>query len=187
MKIGYAFCGSHCTLKKSLAELKKLCESFEIIPIVSEVVYSTDTRFFLHDDFIAEVRSITGLDPIHTIKDAEPLGPHSPLDAMIIAPCTGNTLAKIALGITDSCVSMAAKAHLRSNRPLLISLSTNDALSANLKNIAELIERKSVFFVPMIQDDPKNKPHSLVCDYSLLIPSLENALNGKQSYPIFVN
>ena len=123
---------------------------------------------------------------IHSIVDAEPLGPKTPLDALIICPCTGNTLAKMATGITDTAVTMAAKAHLRSNRPLVIALASNDALSANLKNIGLLLSRKSVFFVPLRQDDPEKKPHSLVADFDLLIPTLEHAINGKQYQRIFL-
>ena len=118
--------------------------------------------------------------------EAEPLGPKTPLDALVICPCTGNTLAKIALGITDTSVTMAAKAHLRSDRPLVIALASNDALSANLKNIGTLLSRKNVYFVPMTQDDPVKKPHSLVADFSKLIPTYEAAMRGKQYQKIFI-
>ena len=123
---------------------------------------------------------------IHSIVEAEPLGPKSPLEALVICPCTGNTLAKMANGITDTAVTMAAKAHLRSDRPLVIALASNDALSANLKNIGQLLTRKNVYFVPMKQDDPKEKPHSLVADFSQLAPTLEAALKGKQYQRLFV-
>ena len=118
--------------------------------------------------------------------DAEPLGPKLPMDALVICPCTGNTLAKMANGITDTAVTMAAKAHLRSDRPLIIALASNDALSANLKNIATLLSRKNVYFVPLVQDDPQNKPHSLVADFSLLLPTLRFAMEGKQYRKLFV-
>ena len=127
-----------------------------------------------------------GRDIVHTLVEAEPLGPATPLDALVISPCTGNTLAKIAQGITDSPVTMAAKAHLRCDRPLLLALASNDSLSANLQNIAALLLRKGVFFVPMLQDDPARKPHSLVADFSLLPECLDAALEGKQKRPLFI-
>lgn len=140
----------------------------------------TDTRFGRAEDLIRVLGDISGRGVIDTIVEAEPLGPKKVLDALIIAPCTGNTLAKLAAGITDTPVTMAAKAHLRCDRPLVIALSTNDALSANLKNIAVMMEKKNVYFVPLTQDDPVSKPHSLVCDFSLIEPTLECAMNGKQ-------
>ena len=185
--IGYAFCGSFCTLKDSLAALEKLSnEGYEIQPIMSETVYSTDTRFFSKEDLCKKVRELTGRQIIHTVKDAEPLGPASPLSALVIAPCTGNTVAKLASGITDSAVTMAAKAHLRRDRPLLIALASNDAMSQNLGNIGRMISRKSVYFVPMRQDDPVGKPHSLVADFSLLGASLEAMMRGEQKRPLFI-
>lgn len=184
--IGYAFCGSFCTHKKSLCELKSLREKgYEILPIISECVCSTNTRFGTANELISEVESITKNQVVKTIVDAEPLGPKIHLDALVICPCTGNTLAKIARGITDGTVTMASKAHLRSDRPLVIALSSNDALSANLQNISLLLERKNVYFVPMMQDDPEKKPHSLVADFSLLEKTLELALLGKQIQPLF--
>lgn len=184
--IGYAFCGSFCTHKRSLEVLKELKKNgYDILPIMSECVYTTDTRFGRAKDLIDTVEEITGNKVIHTIKDAEPLGPKIKLDALVVSPCTGNTLAKIARGITDSCVTMATKAHLRSNRPLVLALCSNDALSANLQNISILLERKSVYFVPLLQDDPVSKPHSLVCDFSEVEGALENAIKGKQITPLF--
>ena len=185
--IGYALCGSFCTLSRSLLEIEALVsEGYEIVPIMSEAVYSTDTRFGTAKHFIERVESITNKPIIHTVVEAEPLGPATPLDALIIAPCTGNTLAKMAAGITDTAVTMAAKAHLRCDRPTLITLASNDSMSANMKNIATMLLRKRVFFVPMKQDDPKKKPHSLVADFSLLRPSLSAALNGEQLRPLFL-
>ena len=140
----------------------------------------TDTRFGRAEDLIRVLGDISGRGVIDTIVEAEPLGPKKVLDALIIAPCTGNTLAKLAAGITDTPVTMAAKAHLRCDRPLVIALSTNDALSANLKNIAAMMEKKNVYFVPLTQDDPVSKPHSLVCDFSLIEPTLECAMSGRQ-------
>lgn len=182
---GYAFCGSFCTLSASLAFLRTVADKEDILPIVSNIVYSTDTRFWQADKFLSEIERITGKAPIHTVEDAEPLGPKIHLDSLIIAPCTGNTLAKLANGITDTPVTMAAKAHLRSDRPLLIALASNDALSANLKNIAVMLNRKSVYFVPMHEDDPVHKPHSLVCDFSALPEAYEMMKAGRQITPLF--
>lgn len=185
--IGYAFCGSFCTHKRSLEELKKLKSlGYDILPIMSENVYNTDTYFGKAQDLIKEVESITENSVIHTIVDAEPLGPKVHLEALIVAPCTGNTLAKIARGITDTSVTMATKAHLRSDRPTVIALCSNDALSANLQNISILLERKNVFFVPMKQDDVTKKPHSLVSEFSLLEETLKGALVSKQVRPLFI-
>lgn len=178
--IGYAFTGSFCTHAKSLKFLERLCTvEKNIVPIMSENVYTTDTRFGKAAELIEKVEGLCKRKVVHTIKDAEPLGPATPLDLLIIAPCTGNTLAKIALGITDTAVCMSAKAHLRQNRNLLIALASNDAMSANLKNIGTLLNRKNVFFVPMKQDDIEKKPHSLVADFSLLWESYEAVLNSR--------
>ncbi|MBR4295891.1 MAG: dipicolinate synthase subunit B [Clostridia bacterium] len=185
--IGYALCGSFCTFSKSLEQLKLLKErGLDIIPIMSENAISTDTRFGSAAAFAENVMELCGREIIHTIKDAEPLGPQIELSALIISPCTGNTLAKIANGITDTTVTMAAKAHLRSDRPLIIALASNDALSANLRNIGTLLSRKQVYFVPMEQDDPEKKPHSLVCDFSLLGETFDMATKGKQLRKIFI-
>lgn len=180
MKIGYAFCGSFCTHARSIEMLRTLAASHEIVPIASETAVSCDTRFGSAADFRRTVEDICKREIICTVADAEPLGPKEKLDALVISPCTGNTLAKIACGITDGAVCMAAKAHLRGDRPLVIALATNDALSANLKNLAILLERKNVYFVPLTQDDPISKPHSLVCEFSLLPETLEAAMHGKQ-------
>ena len=174
--IGYAMCGSFCTHKKSLTVLRTLCGSgYDIQPIVSETVFSTDTRFGCASALIAEMEALCKRPVIHTIADAEPLGPISPLELLIIAPCTGNTLAKMANGITDTAVTMAAKAQLRADRPVLLGLCTNDALSANLQNIARMHTRRHVSFLPMSLDDPVKKPYSLVCDFDVL-PSLVSTL-----------
>ena len=184
--LGYAFCGSFCTHAKALNELKKLIElGYEVLPIMSETVWDTDTRFGAAENLKKEVESLCGREIVHTVVEAEPLGPRTQLDALLICPCTGNTLAKIANGITDTAVCMAAKAHLRSDRPLVISLASNDALSANLQNIAKLLSRKYVYFVPMNQDDPEKKPHSLVADFSLLYPTLHAAFEGRQFRRLF--
>lgn len=185
--IGYAFCGSFCTHAASLTQLRALVTAGEeVLPIVSDNVFATDTRFGRAADLLRELQALTGHTVIHSISDAEPLGPKTPLELLVIAPCTGNTLAKMAHGITDTPVTMAAKAHLRADRPLLLALASNDALSANLGNLATLAMRKSVFFVPMRQDDPRGKPHSLVADFSLLPAALAAARKGEQLRPMFL-
>ena len=185
--IGFAMCGSFCTHKKALDQMSALRASGEdILPIMSENVYSTDTKFGRAEDLKKRVRDLCGRDMISSIVDAEPIGPKELLDILVICPCTGNTLAKLAAGITDTAVTMAAKAHLRSDRPLVIALASNDALSANLKNIGTMLNRKNVYFVPMSQDDPVKKPHSLVADFDLLVPTIEAARRGKQYQKIFV-
>ncbi len=185
--LGYALCGSFCTHAQSLKELKNLIAAgYEVQPIVSETVYRTDTRFGTAEKLREEVESICSRPIIHTIPDAEPLGPKISLDALVVAPCTGNTLAKMANGVTDTAVCMAAKAHLRCDRPMILALASNDALSANIKNIATMLSRKCVYFVPMHQDDPEKKPHSLVADFSLLVPTLEAAFAGKQYRKLFL-
>ena len=185
--IGYAFCGSFCTLSHSLAALRRLCAEGETVqPILSEKVMTTDTRFWQAQDFKDTVTALCEREPVSSIVGAEPLGPTTPLEVLVIAPCTGNTLAKIAQGITDSAVTMAAKAHLRSDRPLLLAVASNDALSANLKNIATLLARKQVYFVPMRQDDPNKKPHSLVADFTCLPEALACTRRGHQIHPLFL-
>ena len=185
--IGYAFCGSFCSFSSSLAILERLVLSGEDVqPIFSERACSTDTRFWLATEFVSRVESLCGRQSIRTVADAEPLGPKRPLEALIISPCTGNTLSKLAHGITDSSVTMAAKAHLRQDRPLLIALASNDAMSQNLGSIATLLTRRSVYFVPMRQDDPEKKPHSLVADFSRIPESLAALREGKQLRPLFL-
>ena len=185
--IGYAFCGSFCTLGASLEALGRLVsEGRQIQPIMSENAYSTDTRFFRAADFVHRVRELCGREIIHTITAAERLGPAEPLDALVIAPCTGNTLAKLASGITDTAVTMAAKAHLRADRPLLIALASNDAMSQNLASIARLLTRRSVYLVPMLQDDPRGKPHSLVAEMSLVPECLGLLEHSEQKRPLFL-
>ena len=185
--IGYAFTGSYCTLSSSLPELEWLLSiGCDVQPIMSENAYATDTRFFKAKDFIKRVEELCSRPIIHTVTDAEPLGPKLPLEYLIIAPCTGNTLAKIANGITDTAVTMAAKAHLRCDRPMLIALASNDAMSQNLGNIAKLITRKSVYFLPMSQDDPRGKPHSLVAEFSRIGEGFIAMQEGRQLRPLFL-
>ena len=185
--IGYAFCGSFCTHKRSLDALEKIIGAgYEVQPIMSDIAYTTDTRFARAEELKEKIKALTGREIIHTVKDAEPLGPKMPLEALVIAPCTGNTLAKLAQGITDTSVTMAAKAHLRKDRPLLIALASNDAMSQNLGNIAKLITRRSVYFVPMEQDDPAGKPHSLVADFGALPEAFFAMRKGEQMRKMFI-
>lgn len=185
--IGFAVTGSFCTHKKALHVLQELCGAgYRVQPIVSFAVSGTDTRFGKAEDLLRELSRITGEKVISTIPEAEPLGPKTPLEALVICPCTGNTLAKLAAGITDTPVTMAAKAHLRQARPLLLALATNDAMGSNLKNIGILSEKKSVYFVPMVQDDPDKKPFSLVSDFSRCSSALGAALSGTQLRPLFL-
>ena len=184
--IGYAFCASFCTHGASLSALEELVrKGYEVQPIMSENAYSTDTRFGKAEELRKRVRELCGREIIHTITEAEPLGPKNPMEAMIIAPCTGNTLAKIAGGITDTAVTMAAKAHLRRDNPLVIALASNDAMSQNLGNIGTLLQRKSVYFVPMKQDDPERKPHSLVAEFELIPECIEAMISDRQLRPLF--
>ena len=185
--IGFAMCGSFCTHKYALQQLARLLErGYDVLPIMSENVYSTDTRFGKASELVERVEELCKREVVHSILEAEPIGPKTVLDAMVVCPCTGNTLAKISAGITDTAVTMAVKAHLRGDRPLVLALASNDALSANLKNIGQLLVRKCVYFTPMTQDDPKQKPHSLVADFSLLMPTLEAAFTGKQCRKLFL-
>lgn len=185
--IGYALCASYCTFANSLAEMEKLVdEGYEVLPIMSENAYYVDTRFGTSAEIRERVEKISGKNIIYSIKKAEPLGPEIKLDALVVSPCTGNTLAKIALGVTDTSVTMAVKASLRNDRPIVIALASNDALSANLKNLGLLLERKNIFFVPFSQDDPNNKPHSLIADFEKLGDTLEQALNKRQLQPLLV-
>ena len=185
-KVGLALCGSYCTYEQVFAQAGRLAERFELIPILSDTAAETDTRFGKAADHIRRLMELTGRRVVTTVAEAEPLGPKEPMELLIIAPCTGNTLAKLAHGITDSAVTMAAKAHLRNGRPLLIAFSSNDALSASAENIGKLLNRKSVFFVPFRQDDAEKKPRSAQADFSLLLPAAEAALRGEQLQPILL-
>ncbi len=186
--IGYALCGSFCTLAQSIKALEGLAkrENTKLIPIMSEIVYRTDTRFGKASDFIQKVEAICGTPIIHDIPSAEPIGPKNLLDIIVVAPCTGNTSAKIALGITDTPVTMAVKAHLRNNKPVVLGVATNDALGASAKNIGLLQNTKNIYFVPYGQDDPHSKNNSLICDFSLIPDTIDLALEGKQLQPIMI-
>lgn len=180
-------CGSFCTLKRAVDEMEALKEKgYDIYPIMSPIVQSTDTRFGKAADFCERVKNICGRDIIFTIAEAEPIGPKALLDVLTIAPCTGNTAAKIANGITDTAVCMAAKAHLRNGRPLVLAIATNDALSASAKNIGMLMNAKNIYFVPFGQDDAHKKPTSLIADFSLIDDTLLAALEGRQLQPILL-
>lgn len=184
-RVGFALTGSFCTLSKIMGEIEALKNTgADIYPIMSEMVWSTDTRFGTANEFREKLENICGRDIIHDIRGAEPIGPKKLLDALIVAPCTGNTISKIASGTTDTCVAMAAKANLRNKCPLIIGVSTNDGLGANAKNIGLLLNTGNVYFVPFCQDDPKAKPDSLVADMTLVVQTLEAALDGRQLQPV---
>ena len=185
-KIGYCITASHCTFGRSLEVLRRLkARGYDVVPIMSENAYYRDTRFFIAEEFSREVENICSRSVIHTVADAEPLGPAFPLDLLVVAPCTGNTLAKIARGITDTAATMAVKAHLRSDRPLLLAIASNDALSANLSNIAAVMQRHSVYLVPLRQDDPVGKPHSLVAELERIPECIDALGRGEQVRPLF--
>ena len=185
-RVGIALCGSYCTYEKLFAQLGRLGEKYELVPIMSETAAKADTRFGKAADFKARLREITGSEPVENIIDAEPLGPSKPMDALVIAPCTGNTLAKLACSIADTPVTMAAKSHLRNGRPVIIAISTNDALAGAAQNIGKLLVRKHIYFVPFRQDDPVRKPTSIVADFTKIPQTLEEALAGRQIQPILL-
>ncbi len=184
---GFAICGSFCTIKESISQITVLKNmGLKIIPILSDAVYSTDNRFNNAKDLKEKIEELTENKIIHTITEAEPIGPKRLLDILIISPCTGNTLAKLAGGITDTSVTMAAKAHLRNNRPIVIALATNDALGASAINIGKLLNTKNIYFVPFGQDDPHGKNNSLISDFKQIPETVKSALNGKQIQPILL-
>jgi len=184
--IGYALCGSFCTFKKAISQMKNLVEKgYDVVPIMSYNAYSTDTRFGKAKDFVREIEEISGRKIIDSITLAEPIGPKKICDLMVVCPCTGNTLAKICCGITDTPVTMATKSHLRIGRPVLLCVATNDALSSSAQNIGRLLNTKNIYFVPMSQDDPLQKPNSLVSHFELLEDCVQKALEYKQVQPIF--
>lgn len=186
-KIGFCVTGSFCTLDAVLPQIKKLREEgAEIIPILSYSVASMDTRFTTAKDFRQKVEEITGHRAVDSIVEAEPFGPVRKMDLMIIAPCTGNTLAKLANSITDTPVLMAAKAHLRNQRPLLIAISTNDGLGNNAKNIGAVLNMKNVFLVPFYQDDPEKKPNSLMADMTRIPEAAVRAMEKVQIQPVII-
>lgn len=183
--IGFAMCGSFCTFQKALDAARNLKSAgADIIPIMSETAYSTDTRFGTALNFRKELEEITGRQILHTVYETEPIGPKKLLDALVILPCTGNTLAKLSNAVADSSVTLAAKAHLRNKRPLVIGVSTNDGLGAAAENIGRLLARKHCFFIPFGQDDYIHKPNSLVADFTKLNITVSDALENKQFQPI---
>lgn len=185
--IGFILCASYCTLADSIDVLQSFVDKYgEVCPIMSENSYSVDTRFGKAKEIRERIEGICKMPIVHTVREAEPLGPKTPLSALVVCPCTGNTLAKAANGITDTAPTMAIKAHLRQNRPTLIALASNDAMSANLKNLATMLNRKSVYFVPLLQDSPEGKPSSLVADFSLVEEAYSAMLEGRQLRPLFL-
>ncbi|MEG1509211.1 MAG: dipicolinate synthase subunit B [Clostridia bacterium] len=185
IKIGYCFTGSYCTIKKSLQQLQALVNlDYDVIPIVSFNVKNTDTRFFTAKELLAQIEKITGKKPIDTIEMAEPIGPQKLLDILIIAPCTGNTISKLKNSITDTPVTMATKAHLRNEKPVVLCIATNDGLGASAQNIAILLNNKNYFFVPFGQDDYEQKPKSLIGEFCLIPQTIEYALKGEQIQPV---
>ena len=186
MNIGFAMCGSFCTYAAVFPHLEALAKTHTIIPILSQVGYTVDSRFGTAAGHIKTIESICGRPVLSTIEAVEPIGPKKLLDALIIAPCTGNTLAKLAHGIADGPVTMAAKSHLRNGRPLVIAVSTNDALAGAAENIGRLLNRKHCYFVPFGQDDPEKKPNSMVADFSKIPQTIVLAAAGKQLQPIIL-
>ena len=184
MTVGFALCGSFCTYASVFPVMAELAKKHRVIPIFSHSAYTLDSRFGTAQSHIDQATAICGQPPLHTIPEVEPIGPKKLLDLLIIEPCTGNTLGKLAGGITDTPVTMAAKAHLRNGRPVLIAVSTNDALSASAKNIGLLLNMKNIYFVPMGQDDPIKKPTSLVAKFDQTINAAQAALKGEQLQPL---
>lgn len=186
MTIGFALTGSFCTFSKVFPVLEELASKYDIIPIVSEIIPVTDTRFGPAQSHLQRITDICGRAPLTAIPQVEPFGPKKLLDALVIAPCTGNTLSKLSHGIADTSVSMAAKSHLRNGRPVLVAVSTNDGLAAAAENIGRLLNRKHYYFVPFGQDAPEGKPTSLVADFNQIPAALELALQGKQIQPLLL-
>ena len=185
--IGYAMCGSFCTFSKAIKEMENLIEhGYDVLPIMSYNAYETDTRFGKAQEFVQKIENLTNKRIVNTISLAEPIGPKKMCDLMLVCPCTGNTLSKISYGITDTPVTMAVKSHLRVLRPVLLCVATNDALGASAQNIGKLLNTKNIYFVPLPQDDPENKPNSLVAHFELVEKCVELALNGTQCQPIFM-
>ncbi|KYD09368.1 MAG: dipicolinate synthase subunit B [Caldibacillus debilis] len=186
-RIGFGLTGSHCTYDAVYPEIEKLVEEgAEVVPVVSFTVKNTTTRFGSGEEWIGKIEEVTGKKAIDSIVEAEPLGPKSPLDCMVIAPLTGNSLSKLANALTDSPVLMAAKATMRNQRPVVLGISTNDALGLNGINLMRLISAKNIYFIPFGQDDPANKPNSMVADMTLLADTVKHALAGKQYQPMII-
>ena len=186
-KIGFVLTGSFCTFSKTIPKMKELIEKgAEVIPIMSFNSYNLDTKFGKAQDFINEIEEITGKKIIHTIQEAEPIGPKRLTDIMVVAPCSGNTMAKLACDIIDTPATMAVKSHLKNNLPVVIAPSTNNGLSGNAKNIGILLNRKHYYFVPFRQDNPITKPRSIVFDSEYIVKTIESALEHEQIEPILL-
>lgn len=187
LTVGFALTGSFCTFQQVIPQVQALVnEGYRVLPIMSETSCATDTRFGNAAEFMLQLETITGNPVIHSIKAAEPIGPKKLLDALIIAPCTGNTMAKMANGIADTTVTLAAKSHLRNKRPIVVAVSSNDALSGNAKNLGILLARKHFYFVPFGQDDCFEKENSLVAKMDMILPTLQAAFNQKQLQPMII-
>lgn len=184
--IGLAMCGSFCTFSRVLDAFERLRADYDLVPVLSEASFKTDSRFGSAEAFRTRLEELCGRATIHTIEDAEPIGPKKLLDALVIAPCTGNTLAKLAAGIADGPVTLAAKAHLRNEHPLILAVSTNDALAVNAASIGTLLARRHCYFVPFGQDSAVKKPRSAVADFDLLPETIAAALAGEQLQPILI-
>lgn len=185
--VGVAICGSFCTHAKIIDIIKQMIEKgYEVTPIVTNVVATTDTRFGTAKDFIGKLENLCNKNVVKTIVDAEPLGPNNMIDVLVIAPCTGNTLSKLAQAITDNAVLMTAKAHMRNNKPVVVGISSNDSLGINMENIAKLVATKNVYFVPFGQDDFEKKPKSLICDWNLIIDTMLLAFDNVQIQPMLL-
>lgn len=186
-RIGFGLTGSYCTIPDVLPEMKRLrAEGAELFPIVSPELFKTDTRFGKGEGFYKAVVEIAGREPWQTLVEVEPIGPKKLLDVMVVAPCTGTTLARLALGLSSTPVTLACKAQLRNNRPVVLAIATNDGLGANLMNLALIMNRRSIYFVPFGQDDPERKPKSLVAKLELLTPTVIRALQGEQLQPVLI-
>ena len=184
MKLGFAMCGSFCTFHQVFPIMEALAKEHKVIPIFSPTSYTTDSRFGTAQAHIRRAAEICGTDPLYTIAQVEPIGPKKLLDALVIAPCTGNTLAKLSHGIADTSVTMATKSHLRNGRPVIIAVSTNDALGVAAENIGRLMARQHIYFVPFGQDDCVRKPTSMVADFTKIPEALASAMEGRQLQPI---
>ena len=186
MTIGFALCGSYCTYDRVFPVIETLSKENKVIPILSEASYATDSRFGTAEHWKRKLEEICGCPPLHLISQVEPIGPKGLLDILVIAPCTGNTLAKLAHSIADGPVTMAAKSHLRNGRPVLVAVSTNDGLAGAGENIGRLLARKHYYFVPFGQDDPLKKPTSLIADFARIPQAMEGALAGQQIQPMLL-
>lgn len=187
IRVGFALCGSFCTFEKAIAQMEELAkQGYEILPVMSFNAFSTDTRFGTAQEFRDRIEKICGKKIIATVRDSEPIGPKKMTDIMVVAPCTGNTAAKLANAVTDTPVTMAVKSHLRQSKPVLICIATNDALGASAQNIGRLMNTRHYYFVPFRQDEPVKKPNSLVADFGMLIPSMKKALEERQLQPVLL-